>query len=171
MGNFDDLLAANEQYAASFDPPAWRPELGRISSVTVRPRPDSNVAGLLLLGWLATRLGWRPEKMIAGGDTLHGRARAPRGEVALRLEPEVHLSVPGLAGLTIETASGMSLSLDRGRGGLSATRRDRKGRESSWTVLGASRGEAGILGEGIRQALLRDPTYSRALAAADALVA
>ena len=30
-------------------------------------------------------------------------------------------------------------------------------------MLGASRGEGGILGEGIRQALLRDPTYRRAL--------
>jgi hypothetical protein len=36
-------------------------------------------------------------------------------------------------------------------------------------VLGASRGEAGILGEGIRQALLREPTYRPALAAADAM--
>jgi hypothetical protein len=36
-------------------------------------------------------------------------------------------------------------------------------------VLGASRGEAGILGEGIRQALLREPTYQPALAAADAM--
>ena len=69
------------------------------------------------------------------------------------------MPVPGLAGMTIETARGMSLSLDRGPGGLTATRRDAKGRESSWVVLGASRGEAGILGEGIRQALLRDPTY------------
>jgi hypothetical protein len=33
-------------------------------------------------------------------------------------------------------------------------------------VLGASRGEAGILGEGVRQALLRDPTYGPALTAA-----
>jgi hypothetical protein len=30
-------------------------------------------------------------------------------------------------------------------------------------VLGASRGEGGILGEGVRQALLRDPTYAPAL--------
>jgi hypothetical protein len=37
-------------------------------------------------------------------------------------------------------------------------------------VLGASRGEAGILGEGIRQALLRDPTYRRALEQAEAMV-
>jgi hypothetical protein len=33
-------------------------------------------------------------------------------------------------------------------------------------VLGASRGEAGILGEGVRQALLRDPTYKPAFEAA-----
>jgi hypothetical protein len=40
-----------------------------------------------------------------------------------------------------------------------------------WTVLGASRGEAGILGEGVRQALLRDPTYRPALAAAREMAA
>ena len=64
----------------------------------------------------------------------------------------------------------MSLSLDRGPGGLAAKRRTRKGTESSWTVMGASRGEAGILGEGIRQALLRDPTYRPALEAAEAML-
>jgi hypothetical protein len=31
-------------------------------------------------------------------------------------------------------------------------------------VLGASRGEGGILGEGVRQALLRDATYRPAIA-------
>jgi hypothetical protein len=36
--------------------------------------------------------------------------------------------------------------------------------------VGASRGERGILGEGIRQALLRDPTYAPALKAAHAMV-
>lgn len=160
-----------ERIAASFDPVDWRAELSKISSVTIRHRPDSAVAGLLLLGWLASRLNWTPEKMLSGGDELHGHARAPRQEVSLKLEPDPRLSVPGLAGLTIETASGMSLSLNRGDGGLSATHRDRRGRESTWTILGASRGEAGILGEGIRQALLRDPAYSRAVAAADAMVA
>ena len=57
----------------------------------------------------------------------------------------------------------MRISLDRGAGGLSATRRTATGSESNWTVMGASRGEAGILGEGIRQALLRDKTYGPAL--------
>ena len=88
----------------------------------------------------------------------------------LCLEPEPHQAAPGLAGLEIETASGMKLTLERGPGGLSAKRTTPKGDESEWTVLGASRGESGILGEGIRQALLRDPTYRPALAAAGAMV-
>ena len=41
--------------------------------------------------------------------------------------------------------------------------RDVDGSEREWKVLGASRGEGGILGEGVRQALLRDPTYGPAL--------
>ena len=43
--------------------------------------------------------------------------------------------------------------------------------EREWTILGASRGEQGVLGEGIRQALLRDPTYVPALHAARAMLA
>ena len=46
----------------------------------------------------------------------------------------------------------------------------RDGSERTWTLLGASRGEGGILGEGIRQALLRDPTYRPALQAAQAML-
>ena len=38
------------------------------------------------------------------------------------------------------------------------------------TSFSASRGESGILGEGIRQALLRDPTYGPALEAAETLL-
>jgi len=70
----------------------------------------------------------------------------------------------------IGTSSGMQIALDRGPGGLVARRRDRKGREQIWTVLGASRGEGGILGEGIRQALLRDPAYRRALDCAEVML-
>ena len=35
-----------------------------------------------------------------------------------------------------------------------------------WQLFGASRGEGGILGEGVRQALIRDRTYEPALQAA-----
>jgi hypothetical protein len=70
----------------------------------------------------------------------------------------------------VSLSSGESLSLDRGAGGLHARRVDRRGHAQEWTVVGASRGEAGILGEGIRQALLRDPTYKPALHCAKGLV-
>ena len=126
------------------------------------------------LAWLRST-PWR-ERIAASFDPPKWRedlrrisAVTVRGEVALELDPEARMDVPGLAGITIRTESGMSLSLDRATGGLSATHRDRRGKESRWTVLGASRGEAGILGEGIRQALLREPTYQPALAAADAM--
>jgi glucose-6-phosphate dehydrogenase assembly protein OpcA len=159
-----------ERVASTFDPPQWREELRRISSVTVRHHPASAVAGLLVFGWLASRLGWEPGALTARNGSMVGRARGRREEVTLCLETDEHQSVPGLAGITLETASGVSISLDRGPGGLTARRRDRKGRESAWTVLGASRGEGGILGEGIRQALLRDPTYRPSLAAAEAML-
>ena len=159
-----------ERVAATFDPPQWRDELGRISSVTVRHQPESAVAGFLFCGWLAARLGWEPGSLMAGDGSLHGKAHGRRQDVVMKLEPDAALSVPGLAGVEVGTASGMSIALSRGAGGLTARRVDRKGRESTWTVLGASRGEAGILGEGIRQALLRDPAYARALERAKLMV-
>ena len=155
-----------ERVTATFDPPQWRAELGRISSVTVRHRPDSAIAGVLFFAWLSSRLGWEPGPLVGVNGSRKGHARGRRQDVKLHLEPDDTMSAPGLAGITIETASGMSMSLDRGRGGLTARRRTRDGSESSWTVVGASRGEAGILGEGIRQALLRDATYRPALDAA-----
>jgi len=153
-----------ERIAASFDPPAMRSALGEIDKVVVRHRPDSAAAALLFCGWLASRLGWRPAALARRGDQLAGHCRARRGEVAIALRPE-QMGSPGLGGVTIQTASGEVVSLDRGPGGLRAARRARDGSEQSWTVLGASRGESGILGEGVRQALLRDPTYRPALEA------
>jgi glucose-6-phosphate dehydrogenase assembly protein OpcA len=159
-----------ERVAATFDPPRWRDELRRIDAVTVRHRPDSGVAGVLFFGWLASRLGWGTGTLMAVNGSVRGRAHGHRDDVSLALEPDEGQSVPGLAGVEIHTASGMSIALDRGPGGLIARRRDRKGREQQWTVLGASRGEGGILGEGIRQALLRDPAYRRALDCGEALL-
>jgi glucose-6-phosphate dehydrogenase assembly protein OpcA len=157
-----------ERVAATFDPPAMRRALGAIDKIVVRHRPDSAAAGVLFCGWLASRLGWRPGALSRRGDQLIGHCRARRGEVALELHPH-EMGAPGLGGVTIEMASGEAVSLDRGPGGLRAARRARDGSEQTWTVLGASRGESGILGEGVRQALLRDPTYGPALEAGRAL--
>jgi hypothetical protein len=138
--------------------------------VQVRHRPDSALSGVLMLGWLASRLGWKPGELVEDGGRRRARAKAGKLEVALELDPVHDLGAPGLGGITVETADGMKLSLDRSQGGLAAKRRTRDGSESSWVVLGASRGEAGILGEGIRQALLRDPTYGPAVRCAGAML-
>jgi hypothetical protein len=160
-----------ERIAAAFDPPALREELQRLTAVTVRHHPASTVAAMLMVGWLSSRLGWQPEALIADGQALAGKARARREQVRLRLEVAPELQVPGLDGVSLETSSGLALSLKRGVGGLRGRWRDRDGSEREWTIAGASRGEAGVLGEGIRQALLRDPTYVPALGLARTLAA
>ncbi len=158
-----------ERVAAAFDPPALRSELRDIVSLEVTHHPDSTVAAMLLIGWLASRLHWSTSPLIAHDGLLRGSAHSRRQEIKLSLRPDTAQPVRGLADLRIETASGRRLELGRGRGGLRTRRRGRDGSEREWTILGASRGEAGILGEGIRQALLRDPTYAPALHAARAL--
>ena len=154
-----------ERVAAAFDPPQARASLANVSAVTVRHREDSLAAAMLFCGWLSSRLGWKPGPLSRSDRRLTGHARARRQEVRIQLEP-AHQDAPGLAGVTIETASGESVSLDRAPGGLKSVRRARDGSEQTFTVLGASRGEGGILGEGVRQALLRDPTYRPALSCA-----
>jgi glucose-6-phosphate dehydrogenase assembly protein OpcA len=155
-----------ERLAASFDPARRRAALNRIAAVTVRHRAASVASALLLVGWLASRLHWEPARLEPGErETLRGVARRAEEDVAVELDP-VEQESPGLGGVTVTCARDSSLSLDRGAGGLRARERSPGGEEREWQVLGASRGEGGILGEGVRQALLRDPTYGPALAAA-----
>jgi hypothetical protein len=161
-----------ERVAASFDPPPLRAELQAIESLTIRHHADSTVAAMLFAGWLASRLGWELSPLTAHEDGLRGGARAIGDrEVTLRLQAARELQVRGLEGLTLQTADGRRmLRLDRGPGGLHAQERDAGGHERTWTIPGASRGETGILGEGIRQALLRDPTYLPALKGAERML-
>lgn len=158
-----------ERLATTFDSVSMRPQLRTLSSLSIRHHPDSAIAAMLLVGWLGSRLGWELRPLLPHAGALSGKAYGHRQDIALHLSPVPTQQVRGLAGLELHTASGLQLRLDRGPGGLHAHRRDTRGRESAWTMLGASRGEAGVLGEGIRQALLRDPTYAPALAAAGEL--
>jgi glucose-6-phosphate dehydrogenase assembly protein OpcA len=141
-----------ERLAASFDLPERRSALRELECITVRHRPSSTASASLLIGWLASRLQWN-------GD-------GPQVELV-----GVEQDAPGLGGVTVTWGGDSSLSLDRASGGLCARERVAGGPERVWQVLGASRGEGGILGEGVRQALLRDPTYGPALAAARRLCA
>jgi glucose-6-phosphate dehydrogenase assembly protein OpcA len=160
-----------ERVAAAFDPPARRPRLQKIAELEVRHHYASGAGALLLCGWLASRLDWEPRPLEVPGDgTATGWVRARGGRVSIRLQ-SVPQDAPGLSGITLGLRDGSSLSLDRGRGGLHAVRREPDGREHAWTLLGASRGEGGILGEGIRQSLLRDHVYGEALRATAGLLA
>jgi glucose-6-phosphate dehydrogenase assembly protein OpcA len=152
-----------ERLAASFDPPNRRVAFDRIVEIEVRHQPASAASATLLAGWLCSRLRWDAGPLSSSnGAGLHSVAGAPEREVEIHLQP-VDQEVPGLVGVTVGCGDGFSLSLDRGPGGLRA--HELPG-DRVWRVLGASRGEAGILGEGVRQALLRDPTYGPALWAA-----
>jgi glucose-6-phosphate dehydrogenase assembly protein OpcA len=158
-----------ERLASSFDVPDRRSALHELEKVSIRHNPESIPSALMLAGWLASRLHWDVEPLRSrDGAGMRGMVGIGSGrEAEISLEP-VDQSVPGLAGLTVSWDERCSLSLDRGRGGLTAREQTPRS-EHSWRVLGASRGEGGILGEGVRQALLRDPTYAPALDAARAL--
>ncbi|PTL60453.1 glucose-6-phosphate dehydrogenase assembly protein OpcA [Paraconexibacter algicola] len=159
-----------ERIAGTFDPLNRRRDLGALTRLEIRHHPDSLASGLLLAGWLASRLGWEPSALVRHDGGWRAKLHARRQDVTLDLVTDRAQSVPGLAGMTIETARGETRTLDRGPGGLHATLTRKDGSTQSWTVLGASRGESGILGEGVRQALLRDRTYLPALRVAEALV-
>lgn len=158
-----------ERLAASFDPPDRRAALGKARELGIRHRPSSAASAALLAGWMCSRLGWDPRHLSSAEDgALCGAAQRNGDEVRIALTPQEQ-EAPGLAGVTVRWGEQCSLALDRGPGGLRARECQGDGSEIQWRVLGASRGEGGILGEGVRQALLRDPTYGPALTAARSL--
>ncbi len=151
-----------ERLASSFDPPRRRAALKQVDAVTVRHRDGSTSSALLLVGWLASRLGWKTSKFeLTSRGCLKGTAQDGDRRIVIELET-VDQDARGLGGVTVAWDGDCSLSLDRSEGGLCARERHH-GEERVWKVLGASRGEGGILGEGVRQALLRDPTYGPSL--------
>jgi glucose-6-phosphate dehydrogenase assembly protein OpcA len=157
-----------ERLAATFDLPERLETLREIEELEIRHRETSMASALLLAGWLSSRLQWERSHLRLWDGRLVSDAPGDSGEVVVSLHT-AEQEAPGLAGVTVTTADGTSLSLQRGQGGLDAIERDAEGNERGWKILGASRGEGGILGEGIRQALLRDPTYLPALEAARGL--
>lgn len=159
-----------ERLAASFDPPSRRAALREVNRLAVRHSPSSPASATLIAGWLASRLGWELAPLHRGesGELIARAERSGAGRLEIRLAPQDQ-DVPGLAGVTVSWAEKCSLSLKRAGGGLCARECCPDGSERVWRVLGASRGEGGILGEGVRQALLRDGTYAPALEAARVL--
>src|SRR3954452_14503611 len=103
-----------ERLPPTVRPPKLRSALREITAVTVRHHPDSVVSATLFLSWLATRLGWQAAKMQEEDGGLVARCRASGRKVKLRAEVDETMPVAGLAGIAVETAGGMKLSLFRG---------------------------------------------------------
>lgn len=161
-------IAWRERLAGSFSDPSRADLLDGLRRIYVRHHHGSIVSALLLTGWLASRLGWVPsalEPAAAGARRATAARAGGGGAIGIEFNP-VAQAIRGLAGVTVTGSSGFSLSLERAPGGLVAREQRAGAKPREWQLFGASRGEDGILGEGVRQALIRDHVYGPALQAA-----
>lgn len=156
-----------ERLAAGFDPPTRLAALPSLERVSIRHRPGSAAAGLLLAGWLASRLQWKTRPLVSvGRPAPRGVAgTSASGSVEITIDP-VSQSGSGVAGVTVSSDAGFSLSLDEAPGGVRVRERSPGNADVAWHALEAPPGETGTLGEAVRQAMLRDPIYRPALEAA-----
>ncbi len=111
--NWTRLTPWRELVAAFFDVPAWRPFLDGITGIRVGFAVDADgraihpSQALLLIGWLASRLGWRSTERLApseAGGMLFAMERADRAEVQVRVRPryEQGLEEGHVSGLRIQ---------------------------------------------------------------------
>lgn len=111
--NWARLTPWRELIAQFFDVPAWRPLLDAITgiragfAVDMDGRDTHPSQALLLLGWLASRLGWRPVEALApseAGGLLFRMERAEGAPVMVRLRPrfERGLDAGDVSGVRIQ---------------------------------------------------------------------
>jgi len=111
--NWARLTHWRELIAQFFDVPAWRPFLDGITGIRVGFAVDMDgrdihpSQALLLLGWLASRLGWRPIEALApseAGGLLFRMSRADGAAVMVRLRPrfERGLDTGDVSGVRIQ---------------------------------------------------------------------
>jgi glucose-6-phosphate dehydrogenase assembly protein OpcA len=163
-------LPWRERVAGMFSDPVRAARLDGIRRLQVRHHSVSVGSALLFAGWLTSRLGWEPVSLeVASNGTRSGSLRSREGSaISVELEPAQQLA-RGIGGITLTGAAGFSLSLDRAPGGMEARELRAGTRPARWRLLGAGRGEGGILGEAMRRALTRDRIYGPAVSAARSL--
>lgn len=117
--NWARLTHWRELIAQFFDVPAWRPFLDGITGIRAGFAVDMDgrdihpSQALLLLGWLASRLDWRPVEALApaeAGGSLFRMARADGAPVMVRLRPrfERGLDAGDVSGVRIQAGAGKS---------------------------------------------------------------
>lgn len=78
------LTPWREALATAFDCQPLRASIDQITQVTVTVTAAAPTAGLLLIGWLASRLGWTPAAPPAGGPASGGAPQRGAGGRTLR---------------------------------------------------------------------------------------
>ena len=115
--NWARLTHWRELVAQFFDVPAWRPFLDQITGIRAGFAVDMDgrdihpSQALLLLGWLSSRLGWRPIDALApseAGGLLFRMGRADGAPIMVRLRPrfERGLDAGDVSGIRIQAGYG-----------------------------------------------------------------
>ena len=115
--NWARLTHWRELIAQFFDVPAWLPFLDGITGIRAGFAVDMDgrdihpSQALLLLGWLSSRLGWRPVEALApseAGGLLFRMGRADGAPIMVRLRPrfERGLDAGDVSGIRIQAAYG-----------------------------------------------------------------
>ena len=115
--NWARLTHWRELIAQFFDVPAWRPFLDGITGIRAGFAVDMDgrdihpSQALLLLGWLSSRLGWRPVESLApseAGGLLFRMGRADGAPIMVRLRPrfERGLDAGDMSGIRIQATHG-----------------------------------------------------------------
>ena len=118
--NWTRLTPWRELVAAFFDVDAWRPCLDNIVGVRVGFGVDMDgrdihpSQALLLIGWLASRLGWKPVDALApseAGGLLFKMANAGGAPIVVRVRPRFERGIePGdTSGVRLQAKGGSDL--------------------------------------------------------------
>jgi glucose-6-phosphate dehydrogenase assembly protein OpcA len=112
--NWTRITPWRELTSQFFDVPAWRPFLDGITGIRVGFAVEADgreihpSQALLFIGWLASRLGWKPQDALApseAGGLLFEMRRADGPEIQIRVRPRFMrgLEEGDLSGLRIQS--------------------------------------------------------------------
>jgi glucose-6-phosphate dehydrogenase assembly protein OpcA len=173
------LTPWRELTAQFFDVPALAPHLAEIERVIIEYEAQPGAVtdrsqALLLVGWLASRLGWRPHGGAheQGGVTTLHMARAVGDDVAVELRPAEAKDdlLDRLVTVTVECRRARFLVASHDAPDCAVTRAEADGMPPLQRKVRLEHlDEAGLIGQELRL-LGRDQTFEAALKIAAALV-